>query len=87
LHKTLVHNSAEYYTFALSFNESRIGTLRIIIKKQLLDKLKRAVDFSKERRTAGILEKGRKIFSYEEFMKPETREIITTMAQFLEIMK
>ncbi|MFC1559973.1 hypothetical protein ACFLZ2_00280 [Candidatus Margulisiibacteriota bacterium] len=87
LNDRLKERSPEHLTLALCFNNYNTGSIKYIVEMQLLKKMRRAVDFYKQRNTVKILQRGKKIFTYEDFMRPGTKELITTMNQFLEIMK
>ena len=87
LKKRIKFDSPEHSTFALCFNTYKLDSIRYTVRYQLINKLNKVTTFYSKRETQRILKKGKKIFTYEDFMKPETKEIIATMAKFMEIMK
>lgn len=80
-------SSDEYVTYALCFNTYKMASVKNIVKKQLSNAMKDTLDkyYSSEVTTA--FNSGRKIFTYEEFMKPETKDVIASMATLLDEMK
>ncbi len=80
-------SSPEYVTFALCFNTYRIDALKGSVKKQLSKKVKGALDMYYSSSSVAAFNYGRKIFTYEEFMKPETKDVIAAMAGLLDEMK
>jgi len=80
-------SSPQYTTYALCFNTYRLSDVKIIAKKQLSKTIKETLDKYYSATVISAFNYGRKIFTYEEFMKPETKDVIAAMASLLEEMK
>jgi tetratricopeptide (TPR) repeat protein len=80
-------SSDEYVTYALCFNIYKMASVRGIVKKQLANAIKDTLDKYYSSAMVTAFNNGRKIFTYEEFMKPETKEIVAAMAGLLDEMK
>jgi len=83
----LTDRSIEHVTFALCFNAYDLKVINKIVEMHVLKKMRKALELNGDGRTIQTLNRGRKIFTYEDFMKPGTKDIISVMSQFLEIMK
>jgi tetratricopeptide (TPR) repeat protein len=85
--KDLNARSKMYTTYALCFNAYGVQEIKGIVKKQVGTSFRLTLDkyYSEPVMTAFTL--GRKIFTYEEFMKPETKDVIASMAAILDQMK
>jgi len=79
--------SPEYITYALCFNFYRSSEITGVVKKQLSKSIKSALDTYYSATVISAFNYGRKIFTYEEFMKPETKDVIAAMASLLEELK
>jgi hypothetical protein len=80
-------SSNEYITYALCFNTYKMNSVKIIVKKQLANTIKDTLDTYYSATVIDAFNGGRKIFTYEEFMKPETKDVIAAMASLLDEMK
>ena len=80
-------SSTQYNTYALCFNAYRLSDIRLIAKKQLSNTIKKTLDRYYSATVISAFNYGRKIFTYEEFMKPETKDVIAAMASLLDEMK
>jgi tetratricopeptide (TPR) repeat protein len=85
--KDLNTRSKIYTTYALCFNASGLQEIKGIVKKQVGTSFRLTLDkyYSEPVMTAFAM--GRKIFTYEEFMKAETKDVIGAMATILDQMK
>ena len=79
--------SDEYITYALCFNTYKMSSVNTIVKKQLSNAIKDTLDTYYSATVIDAFNAGRKIFTYEEFMKPETKDVIAAMASLLDEMK
>lgn len=77
----------EYITYALCFNTYKLSDVKGIAKKQLSKMIKSTLDEYYSASVVSAFNYGRKIFTYEEFMKPETKDVIASMAKLLDEMK
>jgi len=84
---TIDYLSSQYITYALSFNTYKLSDVKVIVKKQLANTIKETLDKYYSATVIGAFNYGRKIFTYEEFMKPETKDVIAAMASLLDEMK
>jgi phosphoribosylcarboxyaminoimidazole (NCAIR) mutase len=57
------------------------------VKKQLANSMKNTLDAYYSATVISAFNNGKKIFTYEEFMKPETKDVIAAMASLLDEMK
>jgi tetratricopeptide (TPR) repeat protein len=80
-------SSGEYITYALCFNTYKMDSVKTIVKKQLATTIKNTLDRYYSATVISAFSNGRKIFTYEEFMKPETKDVIAAMAGLLDDMK
>jgi tetratricopeptide (TPR) repeat protein len=80
-------NSNTYVTYALCFNTYRMNSVRSIIKKQLSNSVKNTLDRYYSATVVSAFNAGKKIFTYEEFMKPDTKDLVAAMASLLDEMK
>jgi len=80
-------DSTEYRTYALSFNTYRLNAVKGIAKKQVSKTMKDTLDRYYSATVIAAFNYGRKIFTYEEFMKPETKDVVAAMASLLDEMK
>jgi hypothetical protein len=83
----MTSDSGAFITYALCFNTYNINSVRIIVKKELSMSAKNTLDKYYSSEIQKALMEGRKIFTYEEFMKPETKDVISAMASLLDQMK
>lgn len=83
----LDYNSNDYITYALCFNTYKLSSVKGIVKKQLSATMKDTLDRYYSASVIGAFNFGRKIFTYEEFMKPETKDVVAAMASLLDEMK
>jgi len=81
------NESPEYVTYALCFNFYRLGEIKGTVKKQLSKTIKSTLDEYYSATVIGAFNYGKKIFTYEEFMRPETKDVIAAMASLLEDLK
>jgi len=81
------YKSSQYDTYALSFNTYKLSDIKAIVKKQLSSTIKDTLDRYYSATVISAFNYGRKIFTYEEFMKPETKDVIAAMASLLDEMK
>jgi hypothetical protein len=80
-------SSSEYITYALCFNTYKLNSVKSIVKKQLANSMKNTLDAYYSATVISAFNYGRKIFTYEEFMKPETKDVVAAMASLLDEMK
>ena len=80
-------SSNEYVTYALCFNTYKMNSVKNIVRKQLANTMKDALDAYYSATVISAFNNGRKIFTYEEFMKPETKDVVAAMASLLDEMK
>lgn len=80
-------SSNEYIAYALCFNTYKMNSVKAIVKKQLATIIKNTLDRYYSATVISAFNNGRKIFTYEEFMKPETKDVIAAMAGLLDDMK
>jgi tetratricopeptide (TPR) repeat protein len=80
-------SSGEYITYALCFNTYKMNSVKAIAKKQLATIIKNALDRYYSATVVSAFNVGKKIFTYEEFMKPETKDVVAAMAGLLDDMK
>jgi hypothetical protein len=83
----ITSSSVEYTTYALCFNTYKVAAVKGIARKQLSLSMKGALDRYNSATVISAFNIGRKIFTYEEFMKPETKDVIAAMASILDEMK
>ncbi len=83
----MTSDSGAYVTYALCFNTYKMDSVRTIVRKQLSISAKNTLDKYYSTDIQSALTAGRKIFTYEEFMKPETKDVIAAMAVLLDQMK
>lgn len=83
----LAYDTPEYITYALCFNSYKLSAVKVIVKKQLGKSVKMALEDYNSATVISAFKYGRKIFTYEEFMKPETKDVIAAMASLLEDLK
>ncbi|MFH1710602.1 MAG: hypothetical protein ABH860_06040 [bacterium] len=79
--------SIEYVTYALCFNTYKMASVKSIVKKQLSNTMKNTLDRYHSATVVSAFNNGRKIFTYEEFMKPETKDVVAAMAALLDEVK
>jgi len=84
---TLDTSSKEYITYALCFNTYKMNSVKGIVKKQLANTIKDTLDRYNSATVVAAFANGKKIFTYEEFMKPETKDVVAAMASLLDEMK
>jgi tetratricopeptide (TPR) repeat protein len=80
-------SSNEYVTYALCFNTYKMNSVKGIVKKQITGAIKDTLDKYYSATVISAFNDGRKIFTYEEFMKPETKDVVAAMASLLDEMK
>jgi tetratricopeptide (TPR) repeat protein len=85
--KNVNYKSREYTTFALCFNVYGLSEIKGIIRKQVSNSFRLTLDAYYSDSVIAAFTAGRKIFTYEEFMKAETKDVIAAMAKILEQMK
>ena len=83
----MTYDSPEYVTYALCFNTYKLSAVKGIVKKQLGKSVKSTLDNYYSATVISAFNYGKKIFTYEDFMKPETKDVIAAMAILLEDMK
>jgi len=83
----LTTSSNEYITYALCFNTYKMDSVKGIVKKQLGGAIKNTLDQYYSASVTTAFNAGRKIFTYEEFMKPDTKDVIAAMSGLLDQMK
>lgn len=64
-----------------------MNSVKAIAKKQLATIIKNALDRYYSATVVSAFNVGKKIFTYEEFMKPETKDVVAAMAGLLDDMK
>ncbi len=80
-------SSDEYITYALCFNTYSMESAKDTVKKQLSGAIKSTLDSYYSAKVMSAFDKGKKIFTYEEFMQPETKDVVASMAILLDNMK
>jgi len=83
----LTTNSNEYVTYALCFNTYKLNSVKSIAKKQLANSMKNTLDTYYSATVIAAFNSGRKIFTYEDFMKSDTKDVVAAMASLLDEMK
>jgi tetratricopeptide (TPR) repeat protein len=83
----MTDGSDNYTTYALCFNSFRLPEIRGTVKKQISKTIRETLDTYNSATVISAFNYGRKIFTYEEFMKPETKDVIAGMASLLDEMK
>jgi|GEM_PF-1581779 len=79
-------SDSELLTFALCYNEDSLDNIKKIIGKQLDYSVDQTIKLYNSKDIQASLSKGKEIYTYEDFMKPETREVIKAMADVLKEM-
>jgi tetratricopeptide (TPR) repeat protein len=80
-------SSDEYITYALCFNTYNMESAKDTVKKQISGAIKDTLDHYYSAAVVSAFNKGRKIFTYEEFMQPDTKDVVSSMAILLDDMK
>ncbi len=79
-------SASELLTFALCYNENKLEDIKKIMGKQLDYSISKTIELYNSKDIQASINKGKEIYTYEDFMKPETREVIRAMAQVLKEM-
>ena len=81
------YTTDDYTTFALCFNTYKLSDVKSIEKKQVSSVIVSAFQTYNSSSVKSAFDYGRKIFTYEEFMMPETKDVIAAMSKLLDILK
>ena len=73
----------EFLTYVLCYGHSTVENVRKIMGKQIDQSVKKSISLYNSKDIQAKLEKGKEIYTYEDFMKPETRQVIRAMADVL----
>lgn len=76
-------SASEFLTFVLCYNQAKLENIKKVMGKQLDGGVNKAIKLYNSKDIQKSLQKGKEIYTYEDFMKPDTREVIRAMAQVL----
>lgn len=76
-------SASELLTFALCYNQLKLENIKKVMGKQLNGGVEKAIRLFNSKDIQAKLGKGKEIYTYEDFMKPETREVVRAMADVL----
>ena len=76
----------ELLTYSLCYNTNDVSRIKILMGRQLSNSVKASLDLYRSKGISSDLDKGRKIFTYEDMMDPKSRDVVVAMAKILKEM-